>query len=110
MMTNDDRYDKNDDEEDDDNDHDDNDDNSMYATEDHGGSGLSPALQMSHHSLVHRPIKRGGGKNYNNDDHDSGGNDRNKENIDNHFITQNILGPVLLQVLFRRNSSWQGLG
>ena len=45
-----------------DDDKDDNDDNDPYATEDHGGSGLSPALQMSHHSLVHRPIKRGGEK------------------------------------------------
>ena len=51
-----------------DDDKDDNDDNDPYATEDHGGSGLSPALQMSHHTLVHRPIKRAGGKNYNNDD------------------------------------------
>ena len=47
-----------DDENDDDDDDDEDDDNNPYAAEGCGGSGFSPALQMSHQSSpVHRLIK-----------------------------------------------------
>ena len=38
--------------------HGDDDNNNPYVAEGCGGSGLSPALQMSHHSHVHRFYQR----------------------------------------------------
>ena len=63
-------YDNDDDDDDDDDgddDGDDSDDNNPYAAEGCGGSEFSPALQMSHHSPVHRF--------YQDDDDDNDGDD-----------------------------------